>query len=90
METIPAPEANPAEQTYGGVARTLHWLVFALVGVQFGIGWTMPEIETDTPQQGLVDWHLSVGSTILAVVILRLIWRITHPTPNQDNQLKLL
>jgi cytochrome b561 len=69
------------ERTYGTVARTLHWLVFALVAAQFIVGWTMPEIETDTPQEGLVDWHLSIGATILAVVVLRLIWRIVRPMP---------
>jgi cytochrome b561 len=85
MATIARPlTRRSAPQTsarYDGVARALHWLVFALVGVQFLIGWTMPEIHRDTPQQGLVDWHISMGVTLMVVVAVRLFWRLTHPVP---------
>jgi len=73
--------ADPGERTYDTVARTLHWLMFALIAAQFAIAWTMPEIEPDTPQEGLVDWHLSVGAAILSVAVLRLMWRVIRPTP---------
>lgn len=69
------------EPGYDVVARGLHWLVFALLFVQFLIGWTMPEIHRGTPQQGLIDWHLSVGTALMFVVVLRLVWRFMRPTP---------
>ncbi|MDB5987185.1 MAG: cytochrome [Nevskia sp.] len=68
---------------YGAVAKLAHWLVFALVAVQFAVAWTMPEIGRDTRPEGLVAWHLSVGTLILLVVVLRLLWRLTHPAPPQ-------
>ena len=85
MATITQPLATgtkPAtEPGYDVIAQTLHWLVFALVFAQFLIGWAMPEIHRDTPREGLVDWHLSVGATLMFVVVLRLVWWFTHPVP---------
>lgn len=72
---------NQTERTYGWVAITLHWLVFALVAAQMLIGWFMPDIRRNTPQVGLVDWHLSVGAALMLLVIIRLVWRVMRPTP---------
>jgi cytochrome b561 len=66
---------------YGPVAKTLHWLVFALLAGQFAIAWTMPGIHGDTKPEGLIDLHLSVGVLIMLVVIARTAWRLTHPVP---------
>jgi cytochrome b561 len=62
---------------YNVVSRILHWVVAALVVVQFGIAWTMPEVERGTQPVGLIAWHLSIGTAILAVMLLRLIWRLS-------------
>jgi cytochrome b561 len=76
------PRALPSDEgSYGTVARTLHWLVFGLLAVQIAIGWTMPHIRRGVAQEGLVDWHLSVGALLMAVVLVRLAWRIARPTP---------
>jgi cytochrome b561 len=68
-------------QRYDGVAQVFHWLILALLIAQFAIAWTMPDITKTTPNVGLVAWHLSVGSTILLVMLLRLAWRLTHTPP---------
>lgn len=70
-----------AQIQYGAVAKLLHWLIFALVAAQFVIAWTMPEIHRGTPPEGLVAWHLSVGTAILLLIVLRLLWRLSHPAP---------
>lgn len=64
-----------------GVAKSLHWLILALLIVQFTIAWTMPQIGRGSVPTGLIGWHLSVGVAILAVMIVRLAWRLTHPAP---------
>ncbi|WP_374943100.1 cytochrome b [Sphingomonas sp.] len=71
---------------YDGVARGFHWLIVVLVAVQFAIAWTMPEIHRGVRPDGLVGWHLSVGALILAVMLARLAWRLTHrpPSPPRD------
>lgn len=66
---------------YSSVAKALHWLILALLVGQFAIAWTMPEIGRGSVPTGLIAWHLSVGVAILAVMIVRLVWRATHPAP---------
>ena len=66
---------------YTGIAKLFHWLILALLVVQFAIAWTMPDIGRDSVPTGLIGWHLSVGAAILAVMIVRLAWRLTHPAP---------
>lgn len=69
---------------YGAVARSLHWLVVALVGVQFVLGWTMPDVHRDTQPVGLIAWHLIAGTALLAVMACRIFWRTTHRPPADD------
>src|SRR6185437_9220998 len=64
---------------YGAVAKILHWLIFALLAVQYTIGSIMPHIGRRTQDQGWVAWHFSVGAAILFFIVLRLIWRLFHP-----------
>ena len=68
-------------ETYDGVAKTLHWLILALLIAQFTVAWTMGDITKTSQPVGLIAWHLSIGATILFVMLVRLIWRATHPAP---------
>ncbi|EIF35695.1 cytochrome B561 [Burkholderia sp. Ch1-1] len=69
---------------YDAVARTLHWLTVLLIAMQFVIGWTMPDIHKGTQPVGLIAWHLGVGSALIAVMVIRVIWRLTHwPAPDE-------
>ncbi|NML31195.1 cytochrome b [Paraburkholderia antibiotica] len=69
---------------YDIVARTLHWLTVLLIASQFLIGWTMPDVHRDTLPVGLIAWHLGVGATLIAVIVLRVVWRLTHrPKPEE-------
>lgn len=67
--------------TYDGVAKTLHWAVACLLVLQFPLAWTMPRIAPGRPPEVLVRFHLSIGLSILAVMLLRLVWRATHRPP---------
>lgn len=69
---------------YDAVARFLHWLVVALVSVQFVLGWTMPDVHRDTQPVGLIAWHLLVGTALLAAMACRIAWRATHRPPADD------
>ena len=66
---------------YSGTAKSLHWLILALLILQFIIAWTMPEIHRDTKPETLINLHFSIGVVILAVAIVRLGWRATHSEP---------
>ena len=63
---------------YGTPAKVMHWLVVALLAVQFPIGWFMPDVHAGPPGKAMT-LHISFGLTILALILLRLVWRITHP-----------
>lgn len=67
--------------SYDPIALTLHWLVFALLTVQVLVGWSLPHIRKNTPQEGIVDWHLSIGAALMFLIVLRLLWRLVHPPP---------
>ena len=67
--------------TYGATARVFHWLIFILLAAQYAVGSIMPHIGRKTLNEGWVNWHLSIGAAILFVIVLRLVWRLTHPVP---------
>jgi cytochrome b561 len=67
--------------TFNGFAKLLHWLVVALLVAQFSIAWTMPDIHRDTKPVDLIAWHLSVGMTILLVMVVRAGWRAVSTVP---------
>jgi cytochrome b561 len=69
------------EPAYGRVARSLHWLIVVLLAAQFAVAWLMPDIHRGTKATGLIVVHLSLGTSILAIAALRLLWRWVHPVP---------
>ncbi|WP_371425800.1 cytochrome b [Tardiphaga sp.] len=69
---------------YGNTAKILHWSVAVLLLVQFPIGWFMPDIHAGPPGAAM-SLHVSFGILILAVVAVRLIWRITHPVAPESS-----
>ncbi|MEO8536923.1 MAG: cytochrome b [Betaproteobacteria bacterium] len=68
-------------RNYGRVAKLLHWLMFALVAAQFVVAFLMPDIGRGTVPGTLINLHLSIGFTIIVVIVLRWLWRMGHPVP---------
>jgi cytochrome b561 len=68
---------------YGAVSITLHWLIAGLIVVQLCLGWCMNELVPDhSPIQESVERvHISLGLTILLLVLVRIGVRLTHPAP---------
>ena len=68
---------------YTRTAVVLHWLVAGLVIVQFAWGWWMQEIPKEPvgPRVDAFNMHKSVGLTILALMMVRILWRIAHRPP---------
>ena len=64
---------------YGTTAKLFHWLIVALLLVQYPIGWLMPDIHRGMKPGNAMTLHISSGILILALIVLRLFWRITHP-----------
>jgi cytochrome b561 len=69
--------------TYDRISKLLHWIVGLAVLAQFGLGCWMLDIPKDG--SGARAWwfnlHKSIGLSLLAFVVIRLLWRVTHPAP---------
>jgi cytochrome b561 len=77
------------QSSYGGVAKLLHWLIVGLIIVQ----WFLAEWAHEAghgravnpaaaiEQLALLARHKSVGLTIFALALIRLIWRWVSPPP---------
>jgi hypothetical protein len=66
---------------YASTAKGLHWLIVALLIAQFTFAWTMPHIGRNTPVTTLISLHFTFGIVILAVAMVRLLWRLGHNEP---------
>src|SRR5690606_11635917 len=69
-------------QRYGLVAILLHWLVAATVIGLAILGLWMTDLSYYSPYyRSAPFWHKSIGITLAAVLVLRLLWRWGNPRP---------
>lgn len=67
---------------YGMPAIVLHWLLALLIAGMVVLGWYMMTIEKQPQGPWYFDLHRSVGLIVAALVVLRVLWRLTHgPAP---------
>lgn len=67
---------------WGSAAQLLHWLVALLVLGLIALGWIMVNYPISPTQFRLYALHKSVGICVLALIMLRLFWRLTDPPPS--------
>jgi cytochrome b561 len=70
---------------YGTTAKVFHWLIVALLLVQYSIGWLMPDIHGGMKPGDAMIFHVSIGMTILVLIVLRFTWRLTHPVAPESS-----
>jgi len=68
------------EGRYTAVARWLHWIIAILVIWNIASGIAHEGLPRDESAV-VMDLHKSVGVTILALVLLRFLWRLGHKPP---------
>ncbi len=66
---------------HDGVSITFHWLIALMIAGAFGVGLYMTELPLSPDKLKIYSWHKWAGVTIFALVILRALWRLTHPAP---------
>jgi cytochrome b561 len=64
---------------YTVTARVLHWITAFLVLATIPLGVVIANEWGGSAQNALYDLHRSIGVTIIPLVILRIIYRWTHP-----------
>jgi cytochrome b561 len=66
---------------YGAVAQGFHWLIAALIVVQFTLAWSADDLPLGARKLALLARHKSFGMTILMLATLRLLWRLFNRPP---------
>ena len=73
---------------YGVVTKSLHWITFVLMLMQFAVGYVITRIDDDhyesiagMSEDRLFGVHMSLGATVLVLGVARLAWRILTPLP---------
>jgi cytochrome b561 len=74
-----------ARPHYGTTAKIFHWLIVALLAVQYPIGWLMPDLHRNQQPGAPMIFHVSFGIAILILIVLRLAWRLTHPVAPESS-----
>jgi cytochrome b561 len=67
---------------YGLVSILLHWGVALVVFGLFALGLWMVDLDYyDTWRKAAPDLHKSIGLTLFAVMVVRVVWRFISPPP---------
>ena len=73
---------RPVAWRYSRTAIALHWLLALLIALTTAIGWRMMLIEHEPGAEVFFDLHKSIGLIIAGLVVVRVLWRLTHrPEP---------
>ncbi len=70
----------PITGRYTNVAIAFHWIVALLILVNIGLAWSWDYVPDDAVRP-LINNHKTIGITLLGLITLRLLWRLTHRPP---------
>jgi cytochrome b561 len=75
-------------EKYSRIAVLLHWgiAVLILVNIALGLG---HELVGEENIRFVIDTHKSIGITVLGLVLMRILWRLTHRPPPLTSGLKI-
>ncbi len=71
---------NTATQ-WGWPAKLLHWLGAALILILLVHGWWMTHMTLRPERLANYAWHSALGYDLLALIVVRLLWRWINPVP---------
>lgn len=69
------------ENSFGMIAIALHWLMAVLIIGLLALGLYMTDLPISHEKLKLYGWHKEYGFLALALVIIRLCWRLINITP---------
>jgi cytochrome b561 len=79
--TATTSETMAAVPGYSATARTLHWIVAALVLLMIPLGIVIANEWGGPAQTFLYNLHKSIGATLIPIVLVRILYRLIHPAP---------
>ena len=74
-------DTTAAAPGYTPIARFLHWLIATLVLLMIPLGFVIAYEWGGPAQQFLYNLHKSIGATLIPLVVIRMLYRLTHPAP---------
>jgi cytochrome b561 len=72
-------------RSWGWLSKTLHWLIVLLIINQWLIMQRAEHLKF-SEKIAVLGLHKSLGMTIFALAIIRLVWRWANPVPELDSQ----
>lgn len=78
---IPNTPPQPAATRYSRVAIALHWVVALMIVGAFAAGTLLEDMDFSPFKLKLISWHKWMGVSIFALVVVRIVWRLTHRPP---------
>jgi cytochrome b561 len=66
---------------WGLLAKAMHWGGAALILVLLGHGWWMTHLAPRPDRLANYAWHAALGYDLIALTLVRLIWRWLNPVP---------
>jgi cytochrome b561 len=67
--------------SWGWFSRFLHWLVVLMIALQAALGFIADSLSRSPLKVDMMTAHKSLGITILAVLLVRVAWRLGNPPP---------
>jgi cytochrome b561 len=72
---------------YSRVAILLHWVIAVLILINLYLG-IFHEDMSKPVRASMIFYHKSIGLTVLALTVARLLWRLAHRPPPYDAAMK--
>src|ERR1019366_8524687 len=69
---------------YTRTAVALHWLIALLITCGFSLGAYMVDLHISPRKVRFYAYHKWIGITVLALVLIRSVWRLTHKPPPEE------
>ena len=66
---------------YTAPAVVLHWLIAGLIFIAFPLGVYMSDLPLSPTRLQLYSYHKWIGISVLLLVGMRIVWRLTHRPP---------
>jgi cytochrome b561 len=64
--------------TYGGLAKFLHWAIVLLIVPQYFLAEAAEELPNGVDKLQLFTWHKSLGMLVLLLALVRIGWKLTN------------
>lgn len=75
-------------RAYGLVAQLFHWAIVVGIALQYTWAWRADQTDSIRTEYQLIVQHKSIGMTVLALAILRILWRLFNRPPALPDGMK--